>query len=108
MRLRQSGCSLAGRRRPGSRGTAAGSMVAMVLLVAGMALGAAGDLDPTFGDGGIVKFDPQAPANGEGRAVAVQPDGKLVVAGTPQFLVGGGGDYDLGVWRFEANGDLDL
>ena len=39
----------------------------------------AADLDPTFGDGGGVLFDvgPEAAAN----ATAVQPDGKILVAG---------------------------
>jgi uncharacterized delta-60 repeat protein len=89
---------------------AAGSIVAILLLAGGtlcaMALAAAGDLDPSFGNGGLVQLDPQGPVNGEGRAVAVQPDGKIVITATPRFMVGGG-DFDLGVWRFEADGDPD-
>jgi uncharacterized delta-60 repeat protein len=53
-----------------------------------------GVLDPTFGSGGIV----QAPA-GTARAVAVQPDGKIVAAGT---------DFShIRVVRYDADGSLD-
>lgn len=66
------------------------SMAALlVVLLAGLALAAApGDLDPSFGGGRvIVPFGSKSYAGG----VAVQPDGKVVVAGssgaTPGFAV---------------------
>src|SRR5262249_50907088 len=52
---------------------------------------AAGDLDPSFGNAGLVTMNPfDDGVGGEGRAVAVQPDGKIVVAGNPVFDLGGG------------------
>jgi uncharacterized delta-60 repeat protein len=63
------------------RGWALGLVAALLLGLswAGMGYGAPGDLDPTFGTGGIsVTFGPQDGV----RAVVVQPEGKLVVAGT--------------------------
>src|SRR5438132_6682199 len=60
---------------------------------------AAGDLDPTFGNGGKVTTD--FPGENEGRAVAIQTDGKIVVAGGPDF-----GDAFL-LTRYNADGSLD-
>ena len=54
-----------------------------------------------FGDGGVVKIDPFAPVNGEGRAVAVQADGKIVVAGYTQSA------EDVAVARLNPNGSPD-
>ena len=53
-----------------------------------------GRLDPAFGTGGRVTLA----SSGPGRAAALQPDGKLLVAG--------GGD-DLVVYRLLAGGELD-
>jgi uncharacterized delta-60 repeat protein len=53
-----------------------------------------GTLDPTFGSGGIV----QAPA-GTAIAVALQPDGKIVAAGTVS--------NEISVARYNADGSLD-
>jgi uncharacterized delta-60 repeat protein len=72
----------------------------------GMGHGAPGDLDPTFGTGGIaVSFGPHDVV----RAMVQQPDGKLVVAGTSfnqtvsvgfillvRYLPDGGGDPAFG------------
>jgi uncharacterized delta-60 repeat protein len=60
---------------------------------------AAGALDPTFGSGGTVAT-PLAPAY----ALALQPDGKVVAAGTKPR---GGGKYDFLVVRYRADGTLD-
>jgi uncharacterized delta-60 repeat protein len=54
-----------------------------------------GSLDPTFGSGGIV----QTPT-GAVRAVALQPDGKIVAAGTTYA--------DVRVARYDADGSLDV
>jgi uncharacterized delta-60 repeat protein len=72
-------------------------MMAALLAMAASAGAAPGDLDPTFGGGdGIVTtdFGTTAPA----RAVALQPDGKIVVAG-------GSGDFSLA--RYNKDGSLD-
>jgi uncharacterized delta-60 repeat protein/uncharacterized repeat protein (TIGR02543 family) len=56
--------------------------------------GPGGALDPAFGSGGIV----QAPA-GTARAVALQPDGKIVAAGASST--------EIRVARYDADGSLD-
>ncbi|MFY9586596.1 MAG: Ig-like domain-containing protein [Actinomycetota bacterium] len=71
-----------------------------------------GDLDPTFGGDGVVTTDLDRrdhDQEGDERydsadAVAIQTDGKIVVAGA-----GGERDqHDLVLARYESNGDLDL
>lgn len=88
------------------RGWGLGLVAAWLLWLswAGMGHGAPGDLDPTFGTGGIaITFGPSDSAN----ALVVQPDGKLVVAGTSsgdgvnhvllvRYLPNGRGDGSFG------------
>jgi uncharacterized delta-60 repeat protein len=62
-----------------------------------------GDLDPTFGEGGKVRFgfglgDDQA------RAMTAQVDGKILVAG----YATNGSHTEFGITRFLSNGSLDL
>ena len=63
-----------------------------------------GTLNPSFGSGGIVT----TPVFGKGavaNAVAVQPDGKIVVAG---FAIGASGiDSDFALARYNPDGTLD-
>jgi uncharacterized delta-60 repeat protein len=61
-----------------------------------------GLLDPTFGSGGVVNL-PTA-TDGTARAVAVQPDGKVVVAGVGSTRNGAGA---ISVQRLNPNGTLD-
>jgi len=70
--------------------------ILLSLLAAPTALAAsAGDLDPTFdGDGKAI-----LPFVGAPRALLVQPDGKLVLAGT--------NDENLGAWRLNPDGSPD-
>jgi uncharacterized delta-60 repeat protein len=67
------------RRNPRARRTLAVVVALLVALVPGPVRAADGDLDPTFGDAGrVVATYP----NGAGaNDVAIQPDGKIVVAG---------------------------
>src|SRR5262249_34193471 len=67
-------------RRTGFRRPAAGAIFAICLAAAGLALAAAGDLDAAFGTGGLFVL-PFAAESRDGRAVVIQPDGKIVVAG---------------------------
>ncbi|MCX6034915.1 MAG: delta-60 repeat domain-containing protein, partial [Chloroflexi bacterium] len=67
-------------------------------------LSTAGELDPTFGQGGLVTANMYR--NSYGTSVALQPDGKIVVAGdvlvstnSPQF--------DFGLTRYNTDGSLD-
>ena len=64
-----------------------------------------GDLDPTFGDAGIVTTDFLGPQGDMARAVvAVQADGKIVVAGySTQRSTG----EDFALARYNADGSLD-
>jgi uncharacterized delta-60 repeat protein len=67
---------------------------------------AAGDLDPTFGDGGRVftSFGPSA-FNGICNKVIIQPDGKILAAGeVGSFSTGS----DFGIARYNQNGTPDM
>ncbi len=66
-----------------------------------------GSLDSTFGSGGTVVTDfSQAGNDNSAEAVAIQADGKLVVAGWNQ-LGGSGTDVVPALARYNANGSLD-
>ena len=62
---------------------------------------AAGDLDPTFGNGGKIVTDFSVPAGAN--ALAIQSDGKLIVAGIVQLPTG----FDFGLARYNPDGSLD-
>jgi uncharacterized delta-60 repeat protein len=89
---------------PGRRGWGLGLVAAVLLGMSwvGTGHGAPGDLDPTFGAGGVaITFGPQDFAN----ALALQPDGKLVVAGSSS------GTRLLGaifLARYQSDGQPDL
>lgn len=61
-----------------------------------------GQLDPGFGDSGMVLIGPK---NGEdaGRSVAVQQDGRILVAGHSE-----NSDFDFALHRLDENGDQDI
>jgi uncharacterized delta-60 repeat protein len=82
-------------------GTIIGVRTSLVL----MRLLPGGGLDSSFGAGGIV-VDPFGflPDNYSGRDVAIQPDGRIVVAGD---VFHSGGDDDFFVARFLTNGSPD-
>lgn len=62
-----------------------------------------GTLDTTFGTGGQV-FTPVGSLDDYGRAVAIQSDGKILVAG---YAWDGPRKYELAVVRYNTNGTLD-
>jgi uncharacterized delta-60 repeat protein len=64
----------------------------------------AGKLDATFGSSGKVVFKNTAKATG--LAVAIAPDGKVVVVGRAR-PDGPSGDNDMAAWRFGKSGALD-
>jgi uncharacterized delta-60 repeat protein len=81
-----------------TRALRAAVLSAAVLLTPGAsAFGAAGEPDPSFSDDGRVVL----PANGVGRDALVQPDGRVVVAGSTT------GGQNFGVWRFDSDGSPD-
>lgn len=63
-----------------------------------------GSLDPTFGTGGVV-FTAVGPSLDYARGVAIQPDGKIVVAGTGDFPPNYSADFTTA--RYTATGALD-
>ncbi|MFI1031575.1 calcium-binding protein [Streptomyces sp. NPDC020951] len=64
-----------------------------------------GTPDTTFGGDGTVTANPAGPVlqeGGDGRALALQPDGKIVVGGQV-----GSTRFDFALMRFNANGSVD-
>jgi uncharacterized delta-60 repeat protein len=62
-----------------------------------------GSPDPSFGTDGVV-----VPRIGtQARALALQPDGKILVAGSTTVDHAGDEDEDFAIARFEPDGDLD-
>ncbi len=67
----------------------------------------AGELDTTFGSGGIVNTAlPGNPTLGAGTALAIGPNGKIVAVGFTREP-SAGDDYDSVVARYNADGTLD-
>lgn len=85
-----------------ARSAVAGLVAIAFLLVTAFtatASAAPGDLDPSFGQGGVVG-GPSSSVN----TLAVQPDGKLVAAGLVSVI---GGGSALQVVRYNTDGSLD-
>jgi uncharacterized delta-60 repeat protein len=70
-----------------------------------------GSLDAGFGTGGLVTTDIGGFTQEEARAVAVQPDGKIVVAGNVRVSEVRGGtlfdEFNFTLVRYNADGSLD-
>ncbi|HEX2658182.1 MAG TPA: hypothetical protein VHU40_07925, partial [Polyangia bacterium] len=68
-----------------------------------------GELDPTFGTGGIVTRNISVGTNGElFRGIVVQSTGKIVIAGTVEHAgAADARDRDVAVARFNADGSKD-
>jgi uncharacterized delta-60 repeat protein len=68
-----------------------------------------GSLDPTFGGGGrvITRFLPIGHENSGYAGVAIQADGRIVVAGSASDPVGAGGAFFM-LGRYLRDGTLDL
>ena len=77
-------------------GLPAALALAVLALSCGSALAAAGDLDPSFDGDGKRVF----PYPGVALEALVQPDGKIVLAGTDL-------NRDFALWRLNADGSLD-
>src|SRR3954449_13178650 len=77
---------------------------ALMLALAGQAQAAPGDLDSSFSLDGKQTTDFAGSAN-FGQAVAVQADGKIVVAGSSDQGAATGSDFALA--RYKADGTLD-
>ncbi len=81
----------------------------LALFAAAATLEASGELDRSFGQNGVVLTD--FGQTDQARAVALQPDGKIVVAGTSYHLEGdpmlGRFYYSFALARYNADGSLD-
>src|SRR5213080_2597038 len=87
------------------RGTVGAAIVLTWLNSSQVAEAAAGDLDPTFGTGGMVMTDINRSTD-IANAVAVQSDGKLVVVGQT-YQDNDFSDEDFAVARYNPDGTLD-
>ncbi len=87
------------------RGTAIAAIVLTWLISPQMAQAAAGELDPTFGTGGMVTTDINRSTD-IANAVAVQADGKSVVVGTT-YKNNDFSTEDFVVTRYNTDGTLD-
>jgi uncharacterized delta-60 repeat protein len=67
----------------------------------------AGTLDSTFGTTGKVTTSFPPNTTGMAMAPAVQPDGKIVVAGTVSFVAGGPTSTSIALARYNTDGSLD-
>ncbi len=65
-----------------------------------------GTLDSTFGTGGVVTYDTAGNLSYEGHSVAIQPDGKIVVAGDIMDI-SWNRYWDVLLLRYNSNGTLD-
>ena len=65
-----------------------------------------GVLDNTFDTDGMIIYPVGIASNDYGRDIAVQPDGKIVVAGTA--MLNSGGMELFAVTRLNTDGSLDL
>ncbi|MDX9909940.1 MAG: T9SS type A sorting domain-containing protein [Mariniphaga sp.] len=61
-----------------------------------------GDLDPNFGENGVV-LTPIGDNYSQANGMAIQPDGKIILAGEARF-----GTYKLTVARYNTDGSLDM
>jgi uncharacterized delta-60 repeat protein len=79
--------------------------VGLFLVLPALTLAAPGDLDPTFGSGGIViTRDSDIPQLDYSYAMAIQSDGKIVVVGEGSA---GTFNWDFAVVRYNPDGSLD-
>lgn len=79
-------------------------IVTLIAAAAVLGQGATGNLDPTFGSGGLVRTDFSGNID-RANAVAIQPDGKIVVGGSS--FSSSKTVEDFIVARYNANGALD-
>src|SRR4051794_29544727 len=106
-RLRNLKAAFAGTRaRPARRQTTRGrphTLHPHLEGLEGRVLLAAGDLDPTFGTGGLVTTDFNGSTQNKGQVAALQSDGKIIVVGSAPGDTG----MAFALARYNANGSLD-
>jgi uncharacterized delta-60 repeat protein len=80
----------------------------LLILLFSYSIYAAGILDSNFGNGGKVNFGFAASSDNFARAAALQPDGKIVLAGTTGPSGQSDGFRNFAVARLNADGTLDI
>lgn len=90
-----------------STSKAALATLGCALLLASSATAAPADPDPSFGTGGRITTD-FAAGEDSGAAIAVQPDGRIVVAGDANTGTAADPNPDFAVARYLPNGALDV
>ena len=84
------------------------TMAAALVMASGVAWAAnAGDLDTSFDGDGRVVFDVFGGVNDSAQAVAIQPDGKIVLAGSWAGFASDGSGRTFAITRFNPDGSLD-
>ena len=78
------------------------AVVGLLTISSRLVFAAPGDLDSTFGTGGLVTTSLNDYEIG--KSIAIQPDGKILVAGDSY----NGVDFDFALARYETDGTLDL
>lgn len=73
----------------------------------GQTCGTPGNLDPSFGNGGVVRTGFRD-FRDSAEAVAIQSDGKIVAGGYTNYNDGAGGGQDFALARYNINGSLDV
>src|SRR5215216_6425785 len=81
------------------------AMIGPFFIVGSTSIPTDGDLDPTFGTGGVVMTDFNTSTD-LANAVALQADGKLVVVGTT-YTDNDFSDEDFAIARYNTDGSLD-
>src|SRR5688500_9780376 len=82
------------------------ALLALLFFGAKNITAAPGDLDPTYGNGGIALGYSSGYQLYSAYAMAIQPDGKIVVVGEGVGSVHGG-NWEAAVVRFNPDGSLD-
>jgi uncharacterized delta-60 repeat protein len=83
------------------------TVVVFAILLLSNQISAAGILDPAFGTGGRMVFRFQPTSNDMVNAAALQPDGKIVLAGKTTYSQNNSLLTDLSVARLNSDGSLD-
>lgn len=78
--------------------------VLMLLSITTFIFSQAGELDPSFADGGILTWNVSGNHN-NGHGIAVQPDGKILITLTGGFPEDN--DFDIGIVRLNEDGSVD-
>jgi uncharacterized delta-60 repeat protein len=103
--LRRNDCKTKNRSNSWRHVILLAAIIGPFLVAGSTSIPADGDLDPAFGAGGVVMTDFNTSTD-LAYAVALQPDGKLVVAGTT-YVDNDFSNEDFAIARYNVDGSLD-